>query len=69
MVKVHGYTTDIEAIIFFRRIPLVLVRYNDWQGWPDTCECTACAKTADKSQVEKVWRRKDDGSPPPAHMN
>ena len=44
------------------------VRYNYWQGRPDTREPHAYAREADESQVEKVWRRKNDGSPPPAHM-
>ena len=45
------------------------VPYGGRQGLPDTCQLHACAWTADKSQVEKVWRRKNEGSPPPADMN
>ena len=56
---------NIEVI----REPIEYVRYNDWQGWPDTCELHTCARTADKFQVEKVWRRKNDGSPPLANVN
>lgn len=32
-------------------------------------ESRATDKLADKSQIEKVWRWKNDGSPPPADMN
>jgi hypothetical protein len=45
------------------------VPYDDWQGWPDTNELQVCFKTAEKSQVEKVWRRKTEGTPPPTNMN
>jgi hypothetical protein len=67
------YTTGVHnrsiEVIIFRRAPIDRVPYDDRKGWPDACELRACHRTADKSQVEKNWRRKSNGSLPPAHMN
>jgi hypothetical protein len=65
-IMVHDYS--VEGIIF-KHGQNVGVPYDDWQWRPDTYELHRCPRTTDKSQVEKVWRRKDEGSPPPAHMN
>jgi hypothetical protein len=67
-----AYTNTVRdcslEIIIFRHGKKEFARYNDWQGWPDACELHTCLRTEDKFQVEKVWRPKNDGSPPPAHL-
>lgn len=65
-VMVCDYSIEI---IIFRHGPIDDVPYDNWQRWPDTCELYACPGTADKSQVEKDWRPKNDGSPLLAHLS
>lgn len=46
-----------------------IVPYDYWKGRPNVYEPHASPRSANKFQVEKNWGRKNDGSPPPAHMN
>ena len=48
---------SIEVIIIGHKL-IEWVGYDDWQGRLDTCDFHACPKTANKSQIQKVWRRK-----------
>ena len=49
---------SIEVIIF-RHEPIEWVAYDDWQGQLGTCELHAYPRTANKSQIQNVWRRKN----------
>ena len=64
--RVHGYGAQV---MITRHKRTDHVPYDDWQGWPDICELHACPRAADESQVAKVWRSKNDGSPTPAHVD
>jgi hypothetical protein len=58
-----------SKVIISRHGKIVPIPYNNWQGWPNACELHACPRIADEYQAEKVWRRENDGSPPPAYVN
>jgi hypothetical protein len=53
----------------FRHGLTKFVHYDNRQGQPDTQELHGGPTTADKSQTEKVGRRKNDEAPPPASTN
>jgi hypothetical protein len=60
---------DCGIGVIIKHVLMEHVRYDDWQGWPDTQELCGCPGSADNSQIEGVGRRKNDGSPSAAHMN
>ena len=74
MVEVNAaYTVTVHdrsiEVIIFRHGEIDHVPDDDRQGWPETRKPHASVWTANKFLVEIVWRCKDDGSPPLAHMN
>jgi hypothetical protein len=62
IVPEHG-----NNIILGQRVRLIRAQV-DGQCWPDIQHLHARSSCAEKSQAQATWRRKDDGSPPSAHV-